>query len=210
MYQARDVVRSEAELRAVLGEIAPSQVDKVIDRLDDHCRAWIERSPFMVIASADGGGRFDVSPRGDAPGFVRVLDAQTLAVPDRLGNHRGDTLTNVLQNPRVGLLFAVPRRREMLRVGGSAQIVRDPDLLATLAVGDRLPKLALVVRVDEAMFHGGKAMIRSGLWQPERWPSVLGLPSYAQALTDHAAPPHSCEEMEERIARDDCERLYDE
>lgn len=210
MYEARDVVRSAAELRAVLGEIAPSQVDKVIAHLDDHCRAWIARSPFVAIASADAGGRLDVSPRGDPPGFVRVLDAHTLAVPDRPGNHRGDTFANVLENPRVGLLFAVPRRREVLRVGGSAQIVRDPDLLATLAVGDRRPKLALVVRVDEAMFHGGKAMIRAGLWQPERWPSVFGLPSYAQALMDHAAPPHTREEMEDWIARDDGDRLYDD
>jgi PPOX class probable FMN-dependent enzyme len=208
MYEPKNIISSAEEIRQILGEVFPSQVNKVIDHIDVHCRTWIERSPFIVVSSMDQHGRVDVSPKGDPPGFVNVLDEKTLAIPERPGNRRGDTFFNVLQNPRIGIMFVVPKRGEVLRVGGTAKIVRDPDFLSQMAVNARVPELALVVRVEEAMFHCGKSMIRSGMWKPERWGSIEDLPSYAQALLDHGNPPHTLEELEERVIRNEKERLY--
>ena len=151
--------------------------------------------------------RIDVSPKGDPPGFVKVLDETTLAIPARPGNRCGDGFLNILQNPRIGVMFVVPKRGEVLRVGGTAQIVRDPDLLSQMAVRGRVPTLAILLQVEEAI-HCGKSMIRSGMWRPETWGPIEGLPSYVQALIDHSHPPHSLEEMEERVARNETERLY--
>ena len=177
MYQPRSVITSAAEIRRLLGPVFESQVNKIIDHIDPHCRAWIERCPFIVVSSMDADGAMDVSPKGDPPGFVKVVDEHTLAIPDRLGNNRGDTFLNVLQNPSIGIVFIMPKRREVVRVSGTAQVVTDADLLETMAVQGKRPDLALVVRVKEAFFHCGKSMIRSGLWEPDRWGPIDGLPS---------------------------------
>ncbi len=208
MYEAKKVVTSAAEVKGILGKEFPSQVNKVINHIDVHCRTWIERSPFIVISSANAAGVMDVSPKGDPPGFVKVLDHKTLAIPDRLGNHRGDTFMNVLENPKVGIMFVVPKRTEVMRVSGSAQIVMDPDLLADMAVNEKLPDLALLVRVEEAMFHCGKSMVRSRMWKPEHWGSIDGLPSYAQALKDHGEMADSLENLEAMVERNETQRLY--
>lgn len=208
MYAAKEVVQSAAELKAILGPDFHTQVAKVIDHVDDHIRAWIERTPFITIASANAAGQIDISPKGDPAGFVQVLDEKTLAIPDRIGNHRGDTFLNVLENPRVGIMFVVPKRREVVRVSGTAQVVRDPDLLADMAVNGREPDLALLVRVEEAFFHCGKAMIRSRMWEPEKWNSIDGLPTYATALKDHGNLPDPIEVLEERMHNNEVNRLY--
>lgn len=194
------VIRSAEQLHELLGTPRQAQQSKAITALDGHCRRWIAASPFIVVASADANGRMDVSPKGDPAGFVRVVDDVTLAVPDRPGNKRFDTFSNVLMNPRVSLIFLVPGRGETLRVEGSATITTDPDLLATMAEGGKAPALALVVAVAEVMFHCGKSMIRSKLWQPDHWPSVDGLASYAQCLADQAVSDESVAEMEDRFA----------
>ena len=209
-YEAEQVVTTVDELEAILGEQFDNQVNKVIDHIDEHCRAWIERSPFVVVSSASATGAVDVSPKGDPPGFVRVLDPKTLAVPDRPGNHRGDTFRNVLENPQVGLMFVVPKRREVVRVSGTAKVVRDAALLESMAVGDKVPTLALVVDVKEAMFHCGKSMIRSHMWEPELWGPIDGLPSYACALVDHAALDTPLEEMQWMMDFNEQYRLYDD
>jgi PPOX class probable FMN-dependent enzyme len=208
MYQPKMPVTSATEVQAILGPPIPNQVNKIIDHIDDHCRAWIARAPFIVIASVGASGAMDVSPKGDPPGFVKVIDKLTLAIPDRSGNRRGDTLLNVLDNPAVGMLFIVPRRREVVRVNGMASLVRDPDLLAQMAVNGKPPDLAIVVQVREAFFHCGKSIIRSGLWEPERWGPIDGLPSYAQALKDHAASIDTVETIQVRIDQNEAERLY--
>jgi len=208
MFQPRMVVSSAAEVKEILGPDFPSQVSKVIDHIDVHCQTWIERSPFVVISSANSSGAMDLSPKGDPPGFVKVLDNKTLAVPDRLGNHRGDTFMNVLENPRVGLMFVVPKRSEVVRISGTAQIVMDPELLDDMAVNGKLPDLALLVRVEEAMFHCGKSMVRSRMWKPEHWGSIDGLSSYAQALKDHGGMPDPIEDLEEMVVRNETQRLY--
>jgi PPOX class probable FMN-dependent enzyme len=208
MYQPKVTVNTAAEVKAILGEDFPSQVAKIIDHIDLHCRAWIDRCPFVVISSTNAAGEMDVSPKGDPPGFVKVLDKHTLAVPDRIGNHRGDTFMNVLETPNVGLLFIVPKRREVVRVSGVAQVVRDPELLESMSVNGKLPDLALLVRVREAFFHCGKSMIRSRMWEPDRWGSIDGLPTYAQALKDHANLAYPLSDIERNLAFNETDRLY--
>lgn len=208
MYQPKSVITSAAEIRTLLGPVFESQVNKVIDHIDPHCRAWIERCPFIVVSSVAAHGAMDVSPKGDPPGFVKVLDEYTLAIPDRLGNNRGDTFLNVLQNPNIGIIFIMPKRREVVRVSGTAQVAKDADLLETMVVQGKRPDLALVVRVKEAFFHCGKSMIRSGLWEPERWGSIDGLPTYAQALKDHGKLSVAISDLEQRIVNNEVNRLY--
>ena len=209
-YAPDRVVSTLEELEAVLGEQFDNQVGKVIDHVDEHCRAWIERSPFVVVSSASASGAMDVSPKGDPAGFVRVLDPWTLAVPDRPGNHRGDTFKNVLENPHIGLMFVVPRRREVVRVSGTATVVRDEALLQSMAVEGKVPALALVVRVREAMSHCGKSMIRSHMWEPELWGPVEGLPTYGRALVDHGKLTTPVEDVEWVTEFNEAYRLYDD
>jgi uncharacterized protein len=209
-YRPEKLVTTADEVAAILGEQFESQVNKVIDHVDEHCRAWIERSPFVVVSTASASGAIDVSPKGDPPGFVRVLDPKTLAVPDRPGNHRGDTFRNVVENPHVGLMFVVPKRREVVRVSGTAVIAKDGPLLESMAVDGKVPTLALVVSVQEAMFHCGKSMIRSHMWEPERWGPVDGLPTYAQALVDHAALETPLDQVEWMMEFNEQHRLYDD
>ncbi|THD60898.1 MAG: pyridoxamine 5'-phosphate oxidase family protein [Bradyrhizobium sp.] len=208
MYRPKVPVTSAAEVKAILGPDFPNQIAKVIDHIDPHCKAWIERCPFIVIASVNAAGAMDTSPKGDPAGFVKVLDKHTLAIPDRSGNHRGDTFLNVLENPGVGIIFIVPKRREVVRVSGTASLARDPDLLAEMAVNDKPPKLAMIVHVKEAFFHCGKSMIRSGMWQPESWGPIDGLPSYAQALKDHGALTESLEQLQAIVEYNEEKRLY--
>lgn len=200
MTDARHIVETAEALRELVPQPRPAQATKVLRSLDHHGRAWIERSPFLVISSRASDGRIDVSPKGDPPGFVRVLDDTTLAIPDRPGNRRLDTFLNVIETGAVGLLFMVPGRGEVLRVRGSGQITTDPELLATMAERGRDPVLALVVTIDGVMFHCGKSVIRSGLWEPEQWPMIDGLASYAQCLADQTASDETVDEMESRFA----------
>ena len=152
--------------------------------LDEHSRAFIAASPFVLLATSNAAGQCDVSPKGDAPGFVLVLDDTHLVVPDRPGNNRTDGHSNVLENPHVGMIFLVPGRNDTLRVNGRASIVRDGDILARLAAHGKLPKVALGVEVEEAYIHYPKAFIRSSLWDPSPWAEPQTLPSFAQMLWD--------------------------
>jgi len=197
----RDVVTREDELRALVGG-EPSDLArrKQVGRLDEHCRAVIARSPFVLVATAGADGRCDVSPKGDPPGFVVVLDDRHLLIPDRPGNRRLDGMRNILANPHVGLLFLVPGRGETLRVNGRACIVRDAGLLARLAVAGKTPHLAIGVEVEEVFLHCAKAFRRSSLWRPEAWPALDGMASAARMLLDHARPEGmTLEQMERRL-----------
>src|SRR6185436_65129 len=187
-------------LRAVTGWPAPRALDKENATLDVHCRAIIAASPFVLISSCDAEGRMDVSPKGDPPGFVQVLDASALAIPDRPGNRRADTYRNVLQNPRVGLLFLVPGRNETLRVNGRALIVRDAALRERMAVNGKAPSLALVVSAEEIFVHCGKCMLRARLWDREVRPDLTQLPSHARCLIDHAKVAQPLAELEASVA----------
>ena len=202
-------ITSQAQLRELMGEpVHPIVVAKTMSALDGHCRTFIARSPFVLISSADGDGRMDISPKGDPAGFVRVLDDHTLAIPDRPGNQRFDTLRNLIDNPRVGLIFLIPGKRETLRVSGTARIVTDLALRETMAIKGKSPALVLVVDVEEAFFHCAKCMIRSAMWQPDQWPSLEGLPSLAEAMKGAPAVDMPLEAMQAAITYDEAERLY--
>lgn len=210
MYEPHDIVTSEAEVRSVISGTFERQVKKVIDHIDEHVRVWIERSPFVTMATYSASGAVDVSPKGDPAGFVKVLDEKTLAIPDRPGNHRFDSFLNIFETGQIGLMFLVPNRLEVVRVSGTATVVRDPELRASMAVQGKIPDFAIVVRVEEAFYHCGKAVIRSQLWEPGKALSVEGLPTYGRALKDHGSLDTPVEEVE-RLTEDNLKyRLYDE
>jgi PPOX class probable FMN-dependent enzyme len=168
---------SVAEVRARLGEPEEMIKAKIGDRIDQHARRFIAHSPFLTLATADAAGRADCSPRGDYPGFVKVLDERTVALPDRPGNKIADSFRNIAENDGVGLLFFVPGMRETLRVNGSAYVTDDPDVLARMRTEAKAPMLAIVVDVAEVYFHCGRALIRSRLWDPASQALAAELPS---------------------------------
>lgn len=178
-------ITSIEQLREIYPPPAERSVQKEVDRLDEHCRRFIGLSPFLVVSSAGADGRCDASPKGGPPGFVRVLDDHRLLIPDATGNRRLDGLQNMLQNPRVGILFLIPGMRETLRVNGRVELTRDPDLLRGLETGGRDAALGLVVDVDVAFLHCAKCIIRSGVWDTETWCERDELPSAAEILNDH-------------------------
>lgn len=204
----RDVIASEAELRAVVGEPVDKAVAKVVRTIDDYSRRFIANSPFILIGSAGAGGMIDVSPKGDPAGFVRVLDETTLAIPDRLGNRRLDTFRNILANPNVGLIFLIPGITYTLRVSGKAMIVRDAELRQSMAIGGKAPDHVIIVDVEHVLTHCPKCMVRSGLWQPGKWPDTSGVPPFAETLAAHARLAESIEELTDMLERDTREKLY--
>jgi PPOX class probable FMN-dependent enzyme len=169
-------------LRSLLGEPSELVQAKVTDRLNDLTRQFDERSPFLCLATSAADGTCDVSPRGDPPGFVRILDERTLFLPDRPGNRLADSHRNVLQNPQVAMLFVVPGVTDTLRVNGRATIVTDPELLAACAVEGKAPKLGLVIDIDEVFTHCSKAFLRAQLWDPERYVPREDLPSNGELM----------------------------
>ena len=183
---AEHVIETVDELRSSYGTPSERAVKKSLDHLDRHCRRFIELSPFVVLASAGADGRVDCSPRGDPAGFVAVLDDRTILLPDRRGNNRADSLTNVLENPYVGMLFMIPGVDETLRLNGTAKLTTDPARLEPLAVNGRAPRSGLVVEVEEVFLQCTKALVRSRLWADEtRVDRKAALPSFGQMLADH-------------------------
>lgn len=177
-------ITDPASLRERYGKVGEGAAKKELERLDRHCRRFIELSPFLVMATADADGSCDASPKGDAPGFVQVLDEHTLLIPDRLGNNRVDGLSNILTNPQVGLIFFLPGYRETLRVNGRARISTDAADLERTAHGEKLPRSVIVVTVEQAFMHCGKALIRSHLWDPSRHLEKGAFPRLATVLAD--------------------------
>ena len=203
----RNVIRTEADLRDVLGTPSAISLEKEVDHIDPVCRQLIAASPFVLLASADGNGQVDVSPKGDPAGFIKVLDDRTLAIPDRKGNRRADTHRNLLAHPHIGLLFLLPGSGITLRMSGEALLTADPDLLDTLAHQDRRPELATVVTVNRAYIHCAKCMIRSELWNSESWPDLSTLPTMAAALKAHIGTM-PLEEISRLIDESERNRLY--
>jgi len=199
-------ISSTEALRALYGTPGERAVAKEQAKLDEHTRAFIAHSPFLVLGTAGADGRCDVSPKGDAPGFVHVLDDHHLAIPDRLGNNRLDGLRNVVENPHVGLIFFIPGREDTLRVNGRATISRDEALLERLAVNGKRPQTALVVEVEQTFMHCARAFKRAGLWQPERWPDTSAVPSMQRMIWD-LLPTKPEGQTVEQYERDSQERL---
>lgn len=198
------MISAEDTLRATLGE--PSEVvqAKVSHRLNELTRQFVERSPFLCLATSAADGTCDVSPRGDPAGFVKVLDERTLLLPDRPGNRLADSFRNVLENPHVALLFVIPGISDTFRVNGRAAIVEDPELLAPCAVEGKVPKLGLRIEVDEAYTHCPKAFLRAQLWDPDRYADRSELPSSGELMRSVGAdvdPEEYDAERAERYAR---------
>jgi uncharacterized protein len=207
-HRFRDVVTSEEQLRAVLGAATERSIAKVVRVIDDYARSFIAHAPFVFVASAGADGMLEISPKGDAAGFVKVLDEKTIAIPDRPGNRRLDTYRNVLKNPNVGLIFVIPSVTYTLRMAGQAIIVRDAELRETMAVNGKLPEHVLVVAISHVLSHCPKCMVRSSLWRPEAWPDTSDLPSFAEMLVAHARLAETVEEMQTVIDQGNRDRLY--
>jgi PPOX class probable FMN-dependent enzyme len=201
----QQVIRSSAELADLIG--APSEIAlrKQMNSLDRHMEAFISQSPFLLLATVSRCGACDVSPRGDHPGFVRVLDAATLLVPERAGNRRADSLRNIIETGTAGLLFAIPGVLETLRVNGTAQVVADPELMETMTAGGKRPLVAIAVSVQECFLQCGKALLRSELWSRR---DSVALPAFARMLKDQTGiEGMTAEEIDARI-RDSYGKLY--
>jgi PPOX class probable FMN-dependent enzyme len=198
------MIGADDALRSLLGEPSDQVRSKIADRLNEVTRQFIERSPFLCLATSAADGTCDVSPKGDPAGFVRILDDRTLLLPDRPGNRLADSLRNVLENPHVALLFVIPGVTDTFRVNGRAEIVTDPELLEPCAVEGKVPKLALRIEIEQAYTHCSKAFLRSNLWDPERFVDRDELPSPGELLRSvnpQVEPGTYDAEREERYAR---------
>ncbi len=204
------MITTAESLRKVIAPPNEVVTAKEIDTLDDFCRDFIARSPYIVVASTDGNGRVDTSPKGDPPGFVRVLDDTTIAIPERPGNHRADTLVNIVEHPFVGVIFLIPGTRNTLRLRGRARIVRDVDVRESMALNGKVPELAIVVDLRVGYFHCAKSTIRSKLWSAEQEAQNEGRDDLllAETMVKHGDLPFSVGEMQEIIVDDEAKRLY--
>ncbi len=201
-------VVTQEQLRAILPKWTGNASKKDGDCVNDVAAAFIARSPYVVISSASVDGRHDISPKGDAPGFVKVHDKRTLLIPDRLGNHRLDTFENILENPCIGLFFIIPGHTETLRMAGTACIARDQVMREQFAVNGRLPELVLVVTVEQVFMHCSKSIVRSRLWQNESWDGAAGAPSLAQWVKSAVQTDATLEEIQGVHDKDRESRLY--
>lgn len=194
-----DFITSHEELRTHYKPAQGAALKKELSSLDHHCKGFIARSPFVLIGSSDADGNADVTPKGDLPGFVAILDDRTLAIPDRPGNNRLDTLENLVVNPAIGLLFLIPGMNETLRVNGKARVTVDEGLRTRLAVEGKLPLGVIVVSVASAYMHCAKAFMRSNLWKPDTWPDRAGLPTLGEILRDQVAYAATAEEADRKL-----------
>ena len=189
-------IRTEAQLRALLGEPAPAALAKERRELHEFDRQWLAASPFCLVATSGADGSCDVSPKGDPPGFTLVLDDTTICLPERAGNRRADGYRNILANPHVGLVYLLPGRTDTLRINGRARLVTDVGLLDRLVVKGHRPVLAVVVEIEEVFHHCGKAFLRSQLWDPETWGRADEVPSRPRIAQRLERPDDSLEELE--------------
>lgn len=190
-------VADKETVREIIGEPIPIVRNKEMPQLDKYCRQFIEMSPFLCLGTASAeDGHIDMSPRGDPPGFVQVLDDRTLLIPDRQGNQRVDSMLNITENSHVGLIFFLPGVEETLRIRGRVSITRDRELLDPLALNGKTPKLGLVVEIDQVFFQCAKALIRSKLWDPATPIKRSEFPSFAQISRDQRRPDATVEEVE--------------
>jgi PPOX class probable FMN-dependent enzyme len=205
MVDMRREVTSVEDLRAIVGHPLHATANKVKDRLSEAQQDWLSHSPLGFVATTDADGRVDVSPKGDPPGFVHVIDATTIAIPERPGNKRVDGYLNVLQRPYVGTVFLIPGRGDTLRINGSARILADADYFDALIVDGKRPILALEIAVEEVFFHCAKAFLRSDAWKPETW-DPTAVPSVAQ-LAKAIKPDVSDEELQKYYSEENMRKI---
>src|SRR5690349_7724128 len=205
-------IEEKSTLKARMGEVGELAAKKLLRRLDKYAQTYIEHSPFLCIGTADENGNADVSPRGDPPGFVRIIDDVTIIIPDRPGNNRVDTMQNIIANPQVGILFLIPGIDDTLRVNGKASIIDDPAALAPAAINGRAPKLGIQVKVEEVFFHCAKAFRRSKLWDPAAKQERGFLPGLAHMVMEQAraceVDTRESDQVEAEIQEDYRTKLY--
>ncbi|KLI05112.1 pyridoxamine 5'-phosphate oxidase [Mycolicibacterium conceptionense] len=201
----RREVTSADELRAIVGQPTAAVAKKVTDRLSEAQQGWLKQSPLGFVATTDAHGRVDVSPKGDPPGFVQIIDATTIAIPERPGNRRVDGFLNVLQRPHVGTVFVIPGRGDTLRINGTARILSDADYFDDMAVGGKRPILALEIAIEEVFFHCPKAFLRSEAWKPETW-DPTAVPSVAQ-MAKAFKPDQSQAELDAYYSEDNLRKI---
>jgi uncharacterized protein len=194
-----EFITTREELRRHYGEMHDLARKKALPALDRHARRFIERSPFVLIGSSDRAGNGDVTPKGDRPGFVRILDDRTLAMPDRPGNNRLDTFENLIENPAVGLLFLIPGMNETLRVNGLGRITADAQLRESFAIEGRLPATVLIVELRTCYMHCAKAFMRSRLWAADTWPSRDEMPSLGEILRDQISLSETAGQLDQGL-----------
>jgi PPOX class probable FMN-dependent enzyme len=182
-------VTSVDDIYEINGQPHISIVEKHTSYLTPLIEDFIANSPFFAIATSDAQGNCDVSPKGDAAGVVKVLDSRTLAIPDRPGNRRVDGHRNLIENPHIGLLFMIPNVDETLRVNGRCFITRDTELLESMSYQGKVPKLAMIVEIDEVYMHCARAFLRSGLWKPDSWPNDDDIPTLAAIMCEQKDLP---------------------
>jgi PPOX class probable FMN-dependent enzyme len=205
----KEILNSEEEIRDLVGYPSELVKNKVIDHIDKHCRDFIALSPLLFVSTSNEQGFCDVSPRGDAPGSVIVLDDKHLVIPERPGNRRIDTLTNILSNPRIGMLFVIPGLEETLRINGLAYVIKDEEILQQMNVNDKKPLLGIGVSVEECFIHCAKAFKRSGLWNSDLWLQRDALPSIPTILSDHVnSTDYSVEVVTKSLQESYEKRLY--
>lgn len=212
MNTFKNIIATKEEFalfREEVGQPSARAAGKVISFIDEHCIDFISKSPFLTMSTSNAAGKCDVSPRGDAPGFVTVLDEQHLFIPERPGNRRIDTAHNLIENPNIGLLFLIPGLGETLRINGKAYICRDPELLEMSIANGRTPLFGILVEAEECFIHCAKALIRSGLWNGESWPAKESLPSAPAMLAAHTnLPNQTAEQVEKDLQESYKNRLY--
>jgi len=192
----QEILTSESQVRDIIGLPSDLIMRKSISSLDKHCLNFIALSPLLFLSSADDQGNCDVSPRGDAPGSVLVIDQNHIAIPERPGNRRIDTLRNILLNPKIGLLFIIPGLGETLRINGYARIIKDDNILKKMKAHEKQPVLAIGVQIEECYIHCAKAFMRSKAWDADSWLKQSELPSIPAMVKDHL---NSAEYTEESI-----------
>lgn len=196
-------INNEDELREHFGDPMELALLKELGKLDKHCKEFISRSPFLCIGTSSSSGSADVSPRGDPPGFVQVLDDNTIFIPDRPGNNRLDTLKNITENPNVGILFMIPGFEDTLRINGKANLIKDQEILERCVVNRKAPSMGILVEVNEAYLHCAKAIRRSKLWDSDSQQNRNEMPTLAKMILEQVAPPESPPSEQEVKEADD-------
>lgn len=180
-----EALRSEEEIRELVGVPHEHIVKKAIPILDEHCRLFISKSPLLFMSTSNAEGKCDVSPRGDEPGSVKVLNENQLVIAERPGNRRADSITNILSNPHVGLVFLIPGLEEVLRINGRAYMIKNKEILSTMGVKGKEPVIGIGVEVEECFIHCPRALKASNIWNPEQWESIEDIPPLKQIFLDH-------------------------
>lgn len=207
-YNVSEAISTQSDLRAHYN--APSRFvnNKVLDHIDELAARFIAKTALVFLATRRPDGQIDVSPRGDPPGFLRLLNPSLLALPDRLGNNRVDAFENIIQTPQVGLICVIPGHRDTLRISGEARIVRDDDLASSLSVSGKPAQTALLIKVNRVQCHCPKAFMRGGVWSPEKWPETEDVPTLAEMMCKHGALEESIADVKGIVQRDGENRLY--